>query len=54
MMVPAPVQAEPQCTETVEYITEYVPAKRRTYRRPTKIVSDKRIRVAPDKRVYAK
>lgn len=51
MMVP--VQAAPQCTETVEYIYEDVPV-RRTYRRPvhTKVVHDKRVKIVPDKRVY--
>jgi hypothetical protein len=49
-----PVQSQPECTETVEYIYEDVPVRRRSYRpapKRTKIVADKRIRVAPDKRV---
>lgn len=57
MMVPAPVQPAPQCTETVEYIYEDVPA--RTVHRPAparraKTVPDKRVRMAPDKRVSTK
>lgn len=54
MMVPAPVQSQPQCTETVEYIYEDVPVRART--RPakrTKIVHDKRVRTA-GKRISAK
>lgn len=55
MMVP--VQPAPQCTETIEYIYEDVPAPRRSYRpapRRTKIVPDKRIKIVPDKRVSTK
>lgn len=48
MMVPIrPVQGQPRCTETVEYVYEDVPAPRA---RP-RTVPDKRIRVAPDKRI---
>lgn len=51
--VMVPVQPAPECTETIEYIYEDVPAPRRSYRpapRRTKIVPDKRIRIVPDKR----
>jgi uncharacterized protein YcfJ len=47
MMVPVQ-QAQPQCTETVEYVYEDVPVHRRAYRpavKRTKVVADKRIRV---------
>ena len=47
MMVPRPA---PECTETVETVYENVPARRRIYRAP-RPVPDKRIRVAPDKRI---
>jgi hypothetical protein len=52
MMVPA----QPQCTETVEYIYEDVPVRQRSYRpaRHTKIVPDKRVRLVPDKRINVK
>lgn len=55
MMVPAPVSREPECTETVEYIYEDVPV-RQTYRprKRTKIVRDKRVWSAPDKRINIK
>lgn len=51
VMVPVfqPAVAEPECTETVEYVTEDVPA-RRTIRRAPPRTPDKRIRIAPDKR----
>jgi hypothetical protein len=55
--VMVPVQPAPECTETVEYIYEDVPAPRRSYRpapRRTKIVPDKRIKIVPDKRVSIK
>ncbi|MBB4857870.1 hypothetical protein HNO88_001184 [Novosphingobium chloroacetimidivorans] len=48
MMVPAP--AAPQCTETVEYVYEDVPARPRTRRH----VPDKRVKIVPDKRVRIK
>jgi hypothetical protein len=56
MMVPAAVQPQPECTETVEYIYEDVPVRHTTYRpaKRTKIVPDKRIRLSPDKRISAK
>ena len=47
MMVPVP-QAQPQCTETVEYVYEDVTVRRRAYRpavKRTKVVADKRIRI---------
>jgi hypothetical protein len=55
MMVPV-VQAKPECTETIEYIYEDVPVKRKIYRAPvrTKIVPDKRIKIVPDKRLRVK
>lgn len=47
MMVPV---AKPECTETVEYVTEYVPV-----RTPAKrIIRDKRIKLVPDKRTKLK
>jgi len=47
MMVPV---GKPECTETVEYVTEYVPV-----RTPAKrIIRDKRIKVVPDKRIKLK
>jgi hypothetical protein len=46
MMMP---RAEPECTETVETVYEDVPVRRRVYR--PRRAPDKRIRVAPDKRV---
>lgn len=53
MMVP--VQTEPECTETVEYIYEDVPVRRKTYRPArTKIVRDKRVKVVGDKRISSK
>lgn len=45
MMVPAPVQSAPNCTETIEYFYEDVPVTRPAVRRV------KRTKVAPDKRV---
>lgn len=46
MMVPA-THAEPECTETIEYVYEDVPARpapsRRYIPRPSKIVPDKRV-----------
>ncbi|MET1756922.1 glycine zipper 2TM domain-containing protein [Novosphingobium sp. RD2P27] len=47
MMVPAPVQAKPDCTETVEYIYEDVPVTRRVVRqvKRTKVVPDKRVKI---------
>jgi len=51
MMVPV-MQPKPQCTETVEYVTEYVPVhtrKRYIPRRPSKIVPDKRTKLVPAK-----
>jgi uncharacterized protein YcfJ len=47
MMVP--VQAQPECTETIEYVYEDVPVVRqKTYRpaRRTKIVRDKRVKLS--------
>jgi hypothetical protein len=55
MMVP--VQAQPECTETVEYIYEDVPVRHRPYHAPikrTKIVPDKRVKLVPDKRINTK
>ena len=50
MMVPVP--AKPQCTETVEYVYEDVPAPRKRYiPRRSKVVPDKRVKIAPEKRV---
>jgi uncharacterized protein YcfJ len=49
MMVPAPVQAQPECTETIEYVYEDVPVQRKSYRRPakrTKIIRDKRVKLS--------
>jgi len=45
MMVPVMIPGKPECTETVEYIYEDVPVKRRVYRtvKRTKLVRDKRI-----------
>lgn len=50
MMVP--VQTQPECTETVEYIYEDVPVRPRSYRpaRRTKTIPDKRVKIVPDKR----
>lgn len=45
MMVPV-VQSAPQCTETVEYVYEDVPVRRKAYHTPakqTKVVRDKRV-----------
>ncbi|MEE4451969.1 glycine zipper 2TM domain-containing protein [Novosphingobium resinovorum] len=55
MMVPA-VQAQPHCTETVEYVYEDVPVRpaRRVIPRRSKVVPDKRVKIAPDKRVPIK
>ena len=52
MMVPVMMVSRPmpECTETVETIYEDVPLRRRVYRAP-RPVPDKRIRVAPDKRI---
>ena len=55
VMVPVQ-QPAPECTETVEYIYEDVPAPRRVYHpapRRTKVVRDKRIKIIPDKRLRA-
>lgn len=40
----APPRAEPECTETVEYVTEYVPAPRR------RAIPPRRVKAVPDKR----
>jgi hypothetical protein len=50
MMAPAP-RAEQHCTETVEYVTEYVPAPRRRAIPPrrAKVVPDKRTKLVPTK-----
>lgn len=48
VMVPVP-QSKPECTETIEYVYDDVPA-RRTIPRARPRTPDKRIRVAPDKR----
>ena len=55
MMVPVmmPPKAEPECTETIEYVYEDVPAAPRIRRAPAR-QPDKRIRVAPGKRVRIK
>ena len=56
MMVPV-ASAQPQCTETVEYVYEDVPVRPKARRAPvrhTKVQPDKRIRVAPDKRISTK
>jgi hypothetical protein len=48
MMVPAAVQPQPECTETVEYVYEDVPVRykaRRTVKR-TKIIRDKRVKLS--------
>jgi len=45
---PALAPGEPECTETIEYVTEYVPApkaRRSIPRRPSKVVPDKRVKV---------
>jgi hypothetical protein len=49
MMVPVQ-RKEPECTETVEYVTEYVPAPRPRVR----YVPTKRVKVVPDKRIKVK
>ncbi len=51
VMVPVmqPAKVEPDCTETVEYVYEDVPARRQIQRAPRR-APDKRIRIAPDKR----
>lgn len=51
VMVPVMLtpRGKPECRETVEYVYEDLPA-RRVIRRAPRIVPDKRIRVAPDKR----
>ncbi|WP_404479529.1 glycine zipper 2TM domain-containing protein [Novosphingobium sp. BL-52-GroH] len=48
MMVPAP-QAQPHCTETVEYVYEDVPVRpaRRVIPRRSKVVPDKRVKIVP-------
>lgn len=49
MMVP--VQVQPECTETIEYIYEDVPVRQHSYRpRHKKVVPDKRVKIVPDKR----
>lgn len=55
MMVPV-VQPKPHCTETVEYVYEDVPVRpaRRHIPRPSKIVPDKRVKIAPQKNVKTK
>lgn len=50
MMVPAVRQAEPECTETVEYITEEVPVASP----PPRAVRQKRVKTTPDKRIMIK
>lgn len=48
MMVPAAVQPQPECTETIEYIYEDVPVRYKA-RRPvkrTKIIRDKRVKLS--------
>jgi uncharacterized protein YcfJ len=54
MMVP--VQTQPECTETIEYIYEDVPVRQHSYRpvKRQKIVTDKRVRIINDKRVSSK
>lgn len=42
-------QADPECTETVEYVYDDVPARRQLQRAPRR-APDKRIRLVPDKR----
>lgn len=55
MMVPAPVQPQPECTETVEYVYEDVPVRRRPVAiKRTRIVHDKRVKIVPDKRISVK
>lgn len=51
MMVPAPMQGHPHCKEVVTYEYVTVPARRRHIPRA---VPDKRIRLAPDKRIPTK
>jgi hypothetical protein len=55
MMVPAQ-RAEPECTETVEYVYEDVPVRprQRYIPRARKGVPDKRVKIVPDKRVPTK
>lgn len=48
------VQPTPNCTETVEYVYEYVPARSHPRRLRTKVVADKRVKIVPDKRVRIK
>ncbi|MFD2404102.1 hypothetical protein [Novosphingobium soli] len=50
MMVPV-VQAAPHCTETVEYVYEDVPAPARRVAPRRSRVPDKRVKLAPNKRV---
>lgn len=48
VMVPAAVQPQPECTETIEYVYEDVPVRQKV-RRPmkrTKIVRDKRVKLS--------
>jgi len=47
-VIPMP-RAEPQCTETVEYVYEDVPA-----RPARRVVPDKRVKIVPDKRIPVK
>ncbi|WP_232495151.1 glycine zipper 2TM domain-containing protein [Novosphingobium kaempferiae] len=56
MMVPVARPAEPNCTETVEYVYEDVPVRpaRRVLPRRSKAVPDKRVKIVPDKRVLVK
>jgi hypothetical protein len=47
MMVPAAVQPQPECTETIEYVYEDVPVRYKTRPiRRSKVVRDKRIKLS--------
>lgn len=53
-MVPISVQPAPQCTETIEYVYEDVPVKKRVYRSKavkTNVAGDKRVHMTTGKRV---
>lgn len=58
MMVPIKrvSRGEPECTETVEYVTEYVDAPPVRNRKPRvrRPAPPKRVKIVPDKRIRTK
>ena len=51
VMVPVQ-QPKPECTETIEYVYEDVPVRRKVYK--PRVVHDKRVKIVPDKRIKIK